>query len=85
MTPEEQMDLLRIAARRAQDGSGRRIRTQNHSPLSLVAAHCGASIPAVQRWETGQRRPRGLAGARWALWVTATEMKLKADSQLNAA
>jgi len=80
MTPEEQMDLLRIAARRAQDGSGRRIRQQNQSPLSLVAAHCGTSIPAIQRWETGQRRPRGLAGAKWALWCVTTEQKLRAES-----
>lgn len=84
MTPEEQMDLLRTAARRAQDGSGRRIRQQNHSPLALVAAHCGTSIPAIQRWETGQRRPRGEAGAKWALWLNATELKLQVEA-LNAA
>lgn len=79
MTPEEQMDLLRIAARRAEDGSGRRIREQNHSPMSLVAQHCGVTVVAIHRWELGQRRPRGIAGARWALWVEATELKLKAE------
>jgi transcriptional regulator with XRE-family HTH domain len=65
MTPE-QLVLLGIAARRAEDGSGRRIREAARLSLRLIAESVGVQEATVSRWEKGQRQPRGEAAIRWA-------------------
>lgn len=62
----EQLVLLGIAARRAEDGSGRRIREAAKLPMRLVAQNIGVKEATISRWEKGQRRPRGEAAVRWA-------------------
>ncbi|MET0417289.1 MAG: helix-turn-helix transcriptional regulator [Actinoplanes sp.] len=61
----EQLVLLGIAARRAEDGSGRRIRESAHLSLRLVAQNIGVAEATVSRWEKGNRKPRGEAAIRW--------------------
>lgn len=73
MTPAEQMLLLGIAERRANDGSGRRIRVQANIPMRLMAEHAGVKIATICRWEKGQRRPSGEAAIKWALWLETLE------------
>lgn len=63
----EQLVLLGIAARHAEDGSGRRIREAAKLPMRLVAQNVGVKESTISRWEKGQRRPRGEGAVRWAL------------------
>lgn len=65
MTAEE-LVLLGIARRRAEDGSGRRIRETAKLSLRLIAQNIRVSEATVCRWEKGERRPRGDAAIRWA-------------------
>jgi transcriptional regulator with XRE-family HTH domain len=73
MTGEERMFLLGMAARCAQDGSGRRIRAKANVPMSEMAQLVGVKIPTMSRWENGQRRPRGDAAVRWAALLVSLE------------
>ncbi len=61
----EQLVLLGIAARRAEDGSGRRIREKARLSMRLVAQNIGVAEATVSRWENGNRKPRGEAAIRW--------------------
>jgi DNA-binding transcriptional regulator YiaG len=47
-------------------GEARRIRQQAKLSLGDIAAEVGASAPpTVQRWETGQRMPRGYQATKY--------------------
>jgi DNA-binding transcriptional regulator YiaG len=61
-------DILLLARIRAQaaDGTARAVRQSARLSLSEVAKHCGAVTTTISRWETGQRRPRGDAGLKYA-------------------
>jgi transcriptional regulator with XRE-family HTH domain len=77
----EQIILLGIAARRAEDGSGRRIREQANVPMRFVAQNIGVQEATISRWEKGQRRPRGEAAMKWAALLD----KLERANAKNAA
>jgi DNA-binding transcriptional regulator YiaG len=69
----KQLVLLGVAARRAKDGSGRRIREQAKVPMRFVAQNVGVKEATISRWETGQRQPRGDAAIKWALLLDELE------------
>lgn len=60
-------DLLELAAirRQARAGRARDARLQAGLSLAEVAAVIGVAPATVLRWETGQRKPRGLAALRY--------------------
>lgn len=58
-------DLVWIR-RLAANGNARAIRLASGLTLAEVAAEVGASVSAVSRWETGNRRPRTPLARRWA-------------------
>lgn len=72
MTAEE-LVLLGIAARRAEDGSGKTIRRDARLSLRLVAQSIGVAEATVCRWENGDRRPRGQAAIRWVQLLAKLE------------
>ncbi len=84
MTPAEQMNLLEIAARRAQDGSARRIRKATNAPMRLLAERFGVTIATICRWEKGERRPSGTPGIRWAMWLEEKHLEQTARSRTAA-
>lgn len=69
----KQLVLLGVAARRAKDGSGRRIREQAEVAMKYVAQNIGVSEATICRWETGQRRPRGEPAVKWAALLEELE------------
>ncbi len=85
MTGEERMFLLGMAARCAEDGSGRRIRQQAHVPMSEIAEQIGVKVPTISRWENGQRRPRGEAAIRWAALLVSLEGSNARNAAARAA
>lgn len=62
----KQLALLRVAARLAEDGTGRQIRVQAKVPMHLIAKSIGVDESTISRWERGQRQPRGEGAIRWA-------------------
>jgi DNA-binding transcriptional regulator YiaG len=72
MTTKERHDsvetLLALAEVRDFCRSGRAAQIRRLSDVSQaeVAAYCGVTAGAVQRWETGARMPHGEAGLRYA-------------------
>ena len=68
-------DPLKIARMRAlaESGEARRIRQRARLGLTEVAGACGVDQSTVYRWETGRRRPRGAAAARYAHLLEALE------------
>lgn len=69
----EELVLLGIAARRAEDGSGKAIRQDARLSLRLIAQSIGVAEATVSRWENGGRRPRGQAAIRWARLLAKLE------------
>lgn len=62
-TPATELAIIRSLA---ESGAARETRLRTRLSLAEVAAQCGTDTGTVQRWETGQRRPRGDAGLKYA-------------------
>lgn len=73
MIEAERMFLLGMAARYAEDGSGRAIRVAARVPMSEMAKLADVKVPTMSRWENGNRRPRGDAAVRWAALLVSLE------------
>lgn len=64
--PLDPVAELAIIRSRAASGEARQLRLRARLSLSEVADHCGAVTTTVSRWESGERRPRGEAGLKYA-------------------
>ena len=64
--------LLLVKARQwCADGTARRLRERARLSAGEIAAVVDSTDPTVTRWESGQRRPRGEAGLRYAKLLEA--------------
>lgn len=61
-------DLGRIARvrRMTKDGDARRIRENAEVTQTELGSACGVSGAAIALWESGKRRPTGMAALRYA-------------------
>ena len=59
------LDDIAKARAMCRSGEARRIREVAGVSLAEVGAEVGTTAPTVQRWETGQRVPRGEAALRY--------------------
>lgn len=57
---------LAIIRSQADSGKAREVRLLARLSLSEVGAQCGTDASTVSKWETGQRRPRGESGLKYA-------------------
>jgi DNA-binding transcriptional regulator YiaG len=62
---------LAIARRLCRNGQARELRVRADLSQGDVGASVGATHAAVSRWERGQRRPTGDAGARYGELLAA--------------
>lgn len=63
---ESEILLVARARHLAKSGEGARIRAAADLSLGEVATAIGVSVPALWRWEHGERSPRGERAAAWA-------------------
>ena len=69
---------LAIAARWRDPARRREARLKHGLTQHQVARHVGVSQPTIQRWETGQRNPRGAEARRYYEFLGVLE-RMKRD------
>lgn len=74
-----EINPLRLTEVRQMTGSGeaRRIRLEAGLSLKELGAGCGSDQSTVFRWESGDRRPRGVAALRYLELLEAISAKLQ--------
>jgi len=67
------LEQLRFARQLSASGEALRIRRASGFSQSELAEPTGVTPSCISRWETGARRPRGKAGARYGQLLRALQ------------
>lgn len=69
-----ELTQLRRVRDQAQSGEARRLREDAGLSLTEVAKAIGVTASAVSQWESGRRRPRGIAALKYAAVLASLEV-----------
>lgn len=77
-----EINPLRLTQVRQMIGSGeaRRIRLEAGLSLKELGAGCGSDQSTVSRWESGDRRPRGVPALRYLELLEQISAKLRGET-----